>query len=80
MLEIVGQDRPGIVRQISHALASYGVTFDMEAPRPAAFHAAGAGGLWTTVGDLARWDAAFYDQASIAPRLAERGALDDEVL
>ena len=28
---------------------------------PAAFHAVGAGGLWTTVDDLARWDAAFYD-------------------
>jgi glycine cleavage system regulatory protein len=28
MLEIVGQDRPGIVRQISHALASYGVNVE----------------------------------------------------
>ena len=27
-LEIVGQDRPGIVRQISHALASYGVNVE----------------------------------------------------
>jgi CubicO group peptidase (beta-lactamase class C family) len=44
---------------------------------PAAFHAVGAGGLWTTAGDLARWDGAFYDADSIAPRLAERGALDD---
>jgi CubicO group peptidase (beta-lactamase class C family) len=43
---------------------------------PAAFHAVGAGGLWTTVGDLARWDAAFYE-GSLAPRLARRGSLDD---
>ena len=28
MLEIVGQDRPGIVRQISHALASYSVNVE----------------------------------------------------
>src|SRR5437016_45494 len=28
MVEIVGQDRPGIVRQISHALASYGVNVE----------------------------------------------------
>jgi glycine cleavage system regulatory protein len=28
VLEIVGQDRPGIVRQISHALASYGVNVE----------------------------------------------------
>ena len=27
-LEIVGQDRPGIVRQISHALATFGVNVD----------------------------------------------------
>jgi len=27
-LEIVGQDRPGIVRQISHALASFGVNVE----------------------------------------------------
>lgn len=27
-LEIVGQDRPGIVRQISHALATYGVNVE----------------------------------------------------
>jgi CubicO group peptidase (beta-lactamase class C family) len=44
---------------------------------PAAFHAVGAGGLWTTVGDLATWDAAFYDEAHVAPRLAQRGSLDD---
>ena len=44
---------------------------------PAAFHAVGAGGLWTTVGDLARWDAAFYDRSHVAPRLARRGSLDD---
>jgi CubicO group peptidase (beta-lactamase class C family) len=44
---------------------------------PARFHAVGAGGLWTRVSDLARWDRAFYDGAAIAPRLAERGALDD---
>ena len=28
MLEIVGQDRPGIVRQISHALAGFGVNVE----------------------------------------------------
>jgi glycine cleavage system regulatory protein len=28
LLEMVGQDRPGIVRQISHALASYGVNVE----------------------------------------------------
>jgi glycine cleavage system regulatory protein len=28
LLEIVGQDRPGIVRQISHALASFGVNVE----------------------------------------------------
>jgi glycine cleavage system regulatory protein len=28
ILEIVGQDRPGIVRQISHALASFGVNVE----------------------------------------------------
>jgi CubicO group peptidase (beta-lactamase class C family) len=44
---------------------------------PARFHAVGAGGLWTTVDDLARWDAASYDEGSIASRLARRGALDD---
>jgi CubicO group peptidase (beta-lactamase class C family) len=44
---------------------------------PAAFHAVGAGGLWTTVDDLATWDAAFYDGAHVAQRLARRGSLDD---
>jgi len=44
---------------------------------PARFHAVGAGGLWTTVDDLVRWDAAFYDEGSTASRLVERGRLDD---
>jgi CubicO group peptidase (beta-lactamase class C family) len=44
---------------------------------PALFHAVGAGGLWTTVADLVRWDAAFYDDPQVAPRLARRGNLDD---
>lgn len=44
---------------------------------PGRFHAVGAGGLWTTLADLARWDAAFYDEGSVATRLTERGALDD---
>jgi CubicO group peptidase (beta-lactamase class C family) len=44
---------------------------------PARFHAVGAGGLWTTADDLARWDASFYDEGSIASQLVERGALDD---
>jgi CubicO group peptidase (beta-lactamase class C family) len=44
---------------------------------PARFHAVGAGGLWTTADDLARWDAAFYDEGSVATRLTVRGSLDD---
>lgn len=44
---------------------------------PALFHAVGAGGLWTTVADLARWDAASYDPTSIVSHLTERGALND---
>lgn len=44
---------------------------------PARFHAVGAGGLWTTVDDLARWDAAFYDGDTVASRLVHRGELDD---
>jgi CubicO group peptidase (beta-lactamase class C family) len=44
---------------------------------PARFHAVGAGGLWTSVDDLARWDAASYDTGSVVSRLARRGALDD---
>jgi CubicO group peptidase (beta-lactamase class C family) len=44
---------------------------------PARFHAVGAGGLWTTVDDLAKWDAAFYEERSMQSRLAQRGALDD---
>jgi len=44
---------------------------------PAAFHAVGAGGLWTTIDDLSRWDTASYDTSSVAARLATRGALDD---
>jgi len=44
---------------------------------PALFHAVGSGGLWTTIRDLARWDAAFYDETTIAPRLTARGSLDD---
>jgi CubicO group peptidase (beta-lactamase class C family) len=44
---------------------------------PARFHAVGAGGLWTTVEDLARWDASSYHEGSVASRLTARGALDD---
>ena len=44
---------------------------------PARFHAVGAGGLWTTVADLARWDAAAYDPRSVAARLPARGSLTD---
>jgi CubicO group peptidase (beta-lactamase class C family) len=44
---------------------------------PARFHAAGAGGLWTTAADLARWDAASYDDGGLVAVLAERGALAD---
>jgi CubicO group peptidase (beta-lactamase class C family) len=43
---------------------------------PARFHAVGAGGLWTTAADLARWDAASYDDGLVSS-LTERGALDD---
>jgi CubicO group peptidase (beta-lactamase class C family) len=44
---------------------------------PAVFHAVGAGGLWTTVADLATWDRAFDDDTTIVPRLTERGTLRD---
>jgi CubicO group peptidase (beta-lactamase class C family) len=44
---------------------------------PARFHAVGAGGLWTTADDLARWDAGFSEPGSVATRLIERGTLDD---
>ena len=47
----------------------------------ARFHAVGAGGLWTTTGDLARWDANFDDDALTGGWLPERlmrvGALGD---
>jgi CubicO group peptidase (beta-lactamase class C family) len=56
-----------------HFIASDGTIY----VEPARFHAVGAGGLWTTVDDLARWDAAFYDDASTASRLVTRGTLDD---
>jgi CubicO group peptidase (beta-lactamase class C family) len=56
-----------------HFEAADGATY----VEPARFHAVGAGGLWTTVADLARWDAAFYDPSSIAPCLTARGALND---
>jgi CubicO group peptidase (beta-lactamase class C family) len=48
---------------------------------PARFHAVGAGGLWTTVADLARWNANFDDDRLtdgwLPERLTTRGALDD---
>lgn len=44
---------------------------------PARFHAVGAGGLWTTADDLARWDSRFSETGSVATRLIERGTLDD---
>lgn len=48
---------------------------------PARFHAVGAGGLWTTVNDLARWDANFdEDQLTdgwLPERLTQRGTLAD---
>jgi CubicO group peptidase (beta-lactamase class C family) len=44
---------------------------------PARFHAVGAGGLWTTAADLARWDAASYDPSSVVARLTQRGTLAD---
>ncbi len=56
-----------------HFLASDGGIY----VEPARFHAVGAGGLWTTVDDLARWDAAFYEEGSVASGLVQRGALDD---
>ena len=40
-----------------HFLAADGTVRE----EPARFHAVGAGGLWTTVSDLARWDANFDD-------------------
>jgi CubicO group peptidase (beta-lactamase class C family) len=48
---------------------------------PARFHAVGAGGLWTTVADLAAWSANFVDDRLtdgwLPARLMSRGALDD---
>ncbi len=48
---------------------------------PGRFHAVGAGGLWTTVGDLARWDAVFAEDPLtdgwLPRRLLERGRLND---
>ena len=48
---------------------------------PARFHAVGAGGLWTTVRDLATWSANFdHDRLTdgwLPERLTTRGALDD---
>jgi CubicO group peptidase (beta-lactamase class C family) len=48
---------------------------------PARFHAVGAGGLWTTVRDLATWSANFDEDRLtggwLPERLTTRGALDD---
>jgi CubicO group peptidase (beta-lactamase class C family) len=48
---------------------------------PARFHAVGAGGLWTTVADLAAWSANFDDDRLgggwLPRRLTTRGTLDD---
>ncbi|HEX7248216.1 MAG TPA: serine hydrolase domain-containing protein, partial [Actinomycetota bacterium] len=48
---------------------------------PARFHAVGAGGLWTTVRDLATWSANFDDDRLtggwLPERLTTRGTLDD---
>ena len=48
---------------------------------PARFHAVGAGGLWTTVGDLATWSANFDEDRLtggwLPERLTTRGTLDD---
>lgn len=48
---------------------------------PARFHAVGAGGLWTSASDLARWDANFDEDhltdGWLPARLTERGHLAD---
>jgi CubicO group peptidase (beta-lactamase class C family) len=48
---------------------------------PARFHAVGAGGLWTTVDDLATWSENFDDDRLtggwLPERLSTRGSLDD---
>ncbi len=76
MTESFFRDRPSELPDAAargHFEADDGRTY----VEPARFHAVGAGGLWTTADDLARWDAAFYDDMSVAPRLTVRGALDD---
>jgi CubicO group peptidase (beta-lactamase class C family) len=49
---------------------------------PARFHAVGAGGLWTTTGDLAIWDANLHEDRLtggwLTQRLTTRGTLDDD--
>ena len=64
-------------RPPGHFLAADGTVRE----EPARFHAVGAGGLWTTVSDLARWDANFDEDRLtdgwLPERLTQRGTLAD---
>ncbi|MEA2579259.1 MAG: hypothetical protein QOE83_151 [Actinomycetota bacterium] len=74
------RDRPGALPAAAargHFEAIDGARYE----EPARFHAVGAGGLWTTTADLARWDANFDDDLLTGGWLPERltrvGSLND---
>jgi len=80
MAETMFRDRPDPLPPAAargHFEAIDGLRYE----EPARFHAVGAGGLWTTAGDLARWDANFsHDRlagGSLPERLTQVGRLND---
>ena len=81
-LRTAGHDRHLLPGRALDAAAERGARALRGGGRPHLRRAGGVprgrgGGLWTTIDDLARWDAASYDTAAVASRLATRGALDD---